>query len=159
MNAIDTANVADTVRRPGLALSDRQAHSVERSGDVLVRPAAGHTAHDGQCLLGSAAAVLAGLRFPEAQLEMLAAFPVNDEHDLSGGHVDVDVGDDFCDEGPDEPLSCAHCRAWRFPRLCEIVSQPLQLRTRLADRKRRADPTFQSPTCSCIVTVFEAGSI
>jgi hypothetical protein len=34
------------VSRPGFALAGGQAHSIERRGNMFVRPPAGHAAHD-----------------------------------------------------------------------------------------------------------------
>jgi len=42
--------------------------------------------------------VFSGSRFTDAQLGMLAAFPVDDEHDFSGRLVDID--DDLGDQCP-----------------------------------------------------------
>jgi hypothetical protein len=70
-----------------LTLTSRHSHSVQRCGDVLVGPPAGHAAHDGERLLGRVTAVFAGPRLADAQLAMLAALPVNNEHDLADGHT------------------------------------------------------------------------
>src|SRR5262249_28975607 len=68
VNAVYEAQRADAPRRPGLALAGRHSHSVQRSSDVLVRPTAGHAAHDGERLLGCVTAVFAGPRLTDAQL-------------------------------------------------------------------------------------------
>ena len=60
VNVADASDRADPMGRPGLALAGRQAHPIERGGDVLVGPAGCHAANDRQGLVGGAAAVFAG---------------------------------------------------------------------------------------------------
>src|SRR5262245_17669498 len=98
VDAAYTAQRADAVRCPGLALAGRHSHSVQRGGDVLIGPSACHAAYDGERLLGRATPVLPGSRLTDAQLGMLAALPVDDEHDLPGRLVDID--DDLDDQCP-----------------------------------------------------------
>src|SRR5262245_62086328 len=95
VDAIDSAYRPDTVRRPRLALSGWHSHAIERGGDVLIGPAAGHAVHDGTGLLGRAAAMLPGSRLPDTQLRVLAALPVDDKNDLTDLLVNVsnDLGD------------------------------------------------------------------
>ena len=68
MNAVHPAHRADTVCGPGLSLTRRHPHSVQRCGDIRVRPAGRHAAHHRERLVGRAAPVLAGLRLADAQL-------------------------------------------------------------------------------------------
>jgi hypothetical protein len=58
----------DTVRRPGFPLSCRQSHSVERCGDMFVRPAPSHASHYGQRILCRCAAMFTGSRLAYPQL-------------------------------------------------------------------------------------------
>jgi hypothetical protein len=68
MNAVHPAHRADTVRGPGFSLTGGHSHTVQRRGDVLVRPSGRHGPHHREGLVGSAAAVLTGLRFADPQL-------------------------------------------------------------------------------------------
>jgi len=42
VDAPDAPNAADAVPCPGLSLSGRQSHAIQRRGDVLIRPSARH---------------------------------------------------------------------------------------------------------------------
>ena len=68
VDAVHPSQRADTVRRPGLSLTGGHSHSVQRRGDVCVRPSGRHAPHHGERLFGGAAAVLAGLRLADPQL-------------------------------------------------------------------------------------------
>jgi hypothetical protein len=68
MNAVHPAHRADTVRRPGLALTRWHSHPVQRRGNVRVRPAGRHAPHHRERLIGRAAPMLAGFRLADAQL-------------------------------------------------------------------------------------------
>jgi transposase len=68
MNAVHPAHRADTVRGPGFSLTGGHSHTVQRRGDVLVRPSGRHGPHHREGLVGSAAAVLTGLRLADPQL-------------------------------------------------------------------------------------------
>ena len=83
MNVADTPDRADPMRGPGLALASRQAHPVERGGDVLVGPAAGHAPHDRQGVVGGAAAMLTGAGLAQPQLGVLSTLPMNNQDDLA----------------------------------------------------------------------------
>src|SRR5712691_6644384 len=73
VNAMHAAQRPDTVRCPGLALAGRHSHSVQRCCNMLIRPSAGHAAHDGERLLGCVTAMLAGSQLADAQLGMLVS--------------------------------------------------------------------------------------
>jgi hypothetical protein len=66
--------------------------------------------------------MLAGLRFADPQLRALAATP-RDHQDHFTCRL-IDVRDDGRDEGPQQPLTGAHGRAWRVPGSHQIVGQP-----------------------------------
>src|SRR3954467_2729898 len=68
VNAVHPAHRADTVRGPGLSLTRRHSHSVERGGDIRVRPAGRHAPHHRERRIGRAAPVLAGFRLADAQV-------------------------------------------------------------------------------------------
>src|SRR5882762_7440820 len=121
VNAMHAAQRPDTVRCPGLALAGRHSHSVQRCCNMLIRPSAGHAAHDGERLLGCVTAMLAGSQLADAQLGMLAAFPVDDKHDLSRRLVDV--GNDLGDQRPHQSLARSHCCPWHLPCRREVISQ------------------------------------
>jgi hypothetical protein len=55
VDVADTVDRADPMGGPGLALSGRLAHRVERGRDVLIGPAARHAANDRQGVLGGTA--------------------------------------------------------------------------------------------------------
>ena len=54
VNVADTADRANPMGGPSLALASRQTHPVERGGDILVRPMACHLAHDRKGIVGGA---------------------------------------------------------------------------------------------------------
>src|ERR1700752_1548310 len=58
VNATDAPERADTVSSPGFALAGRHAHAVQLGCAILVGPATGHAAHDGDGLLRCVAAML-----------------------------------------------------------------------------------------------------
>src|SRR5450631_1269716 len=113
MNAAHLAQRADTARSPGLTLTSGHPHAVQRCRDVLVRPPASHAAYDGQRLLRCMAAVLAGSRLADAQLGMLTALPVDDEHDLTS--LRIDIYDDLSDQRPYQSLARPHSSPRRLP--------------------------------------------
>src|SRR5580658_3418432 len=73
-NATDAPDRTDPMGRPGLVLTGRQAHPVERGRDILVGPAGGHALDDRQGVVGGAARVFARTRFAQTQLGVLSAF-------------------------------------------------------------------------------------
>src|SRR6266699_2619350 len=129
VDAAYTAERADAVRCPGLALAGRHSHSVQRGGDVLIGPSACHAAHDGERLLGCATPVFPGSRLVDAQLGMLAALPVDDEHDLTGRLVDID--DDLSDQCPHQSLARPHHGSRRLPCRREIIGQSGEVGTHI----------------------------
>jgi transposase len=133
MNVADTADRADPVRCPGLALPGRQSHPVERGSDVLIRPAARHAANDRQGVVGSGAAVFARARLTQAQFGVPSALPMNNQNDLLCLLVDVD--DDLVDEGAHQLLAAAHGDTGILPRSLEILGDGVQVRYR---RRRSA---------------------
>ena len=108
------------------ALAGGYFHPVQTRGDVFVGPAACHASHDGQGLVGSAAAMLAGLWFADPQLTMLAATPMDRQDDLASRFVDI--SNDVGDKGTQEPLASAHADARRVPCGFEVISQPGEVR-------------------------------
>lgn len=62
-----TPDRSDTVSRPGLTLSGGHAHSIERRGDMFVRPAPGHAPHHRQRILGGRATMFARSRLAHPQ--------------------------------------------------------------------------------------------
>ena len=106
VDAVHASQGADTVRGPGLPLTGGHAHSVQRRGDVFVRPSGRHAPHHGERLLGGPAAMLTGVRFADPQLRVLAASPVDRQDDFARRLVDV--GNDVRDKGSEEPLTGAH---------------------------------------------------
>jgi hypothetical protein len=83
-------------------LTRGHAHTVQRGGDVLIRPPARHALDNGEGFFGSAATMLAGFWLAYPQLGMLAAAPMNRENDLT--RRVVDIGNDVGDECAQEPL-------------------------------------------------------
>ena len=98
MDSSYAPNGRDTVRRPGFTLAGGQAHPIERRGDMLVRPTAGHAAHDCQCIVSCRATVFTRLWLANPQLRVLAAPPMDREHDVT--HRIVDIDDDIGDQRP-----------------------------------------------------------
>ncbi len=84
MDAPDAPNVADSAPCPGLALSGRQSHAIQRRGDVVVRPSARHAPDYSQSVVRGAAVMLSALRLTEPKLGVLAALPVYRQNDLAG---------------------------------------------------------------------------
>src|SRR4051794_23634892 len=68
VNSVHPAHRADTMRCPGLSLTRWHSHSVERGGDIRIRPAGRHAPHHRERRIGRAAPVLAGFRLADAQL-------------------------------------------------------------------------------------------
>ena len=121
MDAAHASDGGDPVRRPGFTLSSRQAHPVERRGDMLVRPAARHAPHDRQGILGRRATVFPASRLVHAQLRVLAATPVDREHDVT--HCLVDVDHDVGDQCPQELLPSPRRHTRRLPCRRQVVGQ------------------------------------
>ena len=84
VDAANSPDRADPMRRPGFTLTGRQSHAVQRGGDILVRPAGRHAADDGQSVVRSAAVMLARARLAEPKLRVLPALPMDGENDLAG---------------------------------------------------------------------------
>src|SRR3954453_15392641 len=140
-DAVDGAQAADAPGGPGFPLAGAHPHPVQRRGDMLVAPASGHAPHHRQRLLGRAAAVLARPGFLHPQLRVLTALPVDHEHDLARGLVDV--GDDVRDQGPHEPLAGAHRRAGRVPSGLQVAGEAGEV-GRVRGRGRRLLPGRQA---------------
>jgi hypothetical protein len=70
--------------------------------------------------------MLAGFWFADPQLRMLAAAPMDRQDDLARRLVDI--GDDVCNEGPQEPLASAHADDWRVPGGFQIVGESSEIR-------------------------------
>ena len=134
VDAVHPAKRADTMGRPSFSLARGHSHSVQRRGDVLVRPSGRHAPHHGEGLFGGAAAMLAGLRLAHPQLRMLTASPMDRQDDLA--HRLVDVGDDVGDKGAEQALAGAHGHAGRVPCRVEIVYEPGEVGRR-GNRVRR----------------------
>src|SRR4051794_4112575 len=94
---VHSAQRADAVRGPRLALTGGHAHPVQRGGDVLVRPSRGHAPYHSKSLFRGAAAMLARLRLADPQLRVLAASPMDRQDDLA--HRLVDIGNNVGDQG------------------------------------------------------------
>ena len=130
VNTTDTPDRADTMCRPGLALSGRHSHSVQGCGDVLVRPAARHALDHGQSFVRGAAIVFSGLGLAEPKLGVLAALPVDRQNDLTGSLVDV--GGNLVHQRSQQLLTRAHGHTRALPRRLEVFGEPRKIR--LGDR-------------------------
>ena len=122
---VDAANPpdrADPMSRPGLTLTCRQSHAVQRGGDVLVRPAGRHAADDGQSVIRSAAVMLARPRLAEPKLRVLPALPMDGENDLAG--LLVKVSGDLVDQRSQQLLTRAHGHAGGLPRRLDLPRSP-----------------------------------
>jgi hypothetical protein len=137
VDAMHPPQRADTVRGPGFSLASRHSHSVQRRGDIRVRPSGRHGPHHREGLLGGTAAMLAGLRLADSQLRVLAAAPMDCQHDLA--RCVVDISDDVGDQGAQKPLARAHGHAWRVPCGVEVARQ--------ASEVWRHDGRFSRPHC------------
>jgi hypothetical protein len=133
VNVADTADRANPMGGPGLALTSRQTHSVERGGDILVGPVARHLAHHRQGIVGGAAAVFTRARLTQAQFGMPPALPMNNQNNLLCRLVDVD--DDLVDKGAHQLLAATHGDVGVLPRGLEILGDGVQVRHR---RRRSA---------------------
>lgn len=67
VDSTHTPDRSNTVRRPGFTLSGGHAHSIERGGDMFVRPAPGHAPHHRQRIFGGRAAMFARSRLAHPQ--------------------------------------------------------------------------------------------
>lgn len=128
----DTADRADPMGSPGLALSGRQTHPIERGRDVLVGPAACHAANDCQGVLGGTASMFTRAWLTQAQFGVLSALPVDNQNDLPCRLVDVD--DDLINQRAHQLLAAAHGDPVVLPRCLEVLGEGAQLR-----RSRRRD--------------------
>jgi len=114
VDSTHASNGTDPVRRPGLALAGGQAHSIERRGDMFVRPAAGHAAYDRQSVFRRCATMFTCSWLPDAQLGMLAAAPMDCEHDIA--RIIIDIDDNLGDQCPQHLLTRTHRNTRRVPR-------------------------------------------
>jgi len=114
MDSTHASNGSDAVRCPGLALAGGQAHSVKRRGDMFVRPAAGHAAHDRQSVFGRCATMFTSPWLMDAQLGVLATTPVDREHDIA--RIIIDIDDDLGDQCPQQLLAGTHRNTRCIPR-------------------------------------------
>ena len=126
MNAADTPDRANAVSRPGLVLSGRPTHPVERGRDVLVGPPGGHAPYNRQGVVGRAARALTGAGLAQTQFGVLSTLPLNDQDDLARRLVDVDG--DLVDQGTHQLLAAAHGDAGVLPGRFEILADGSQVR-------------------------------
>jgi len=148
VDAMHPSPRGDTVRRPGLPFAGWHSHSVQRSRDILIRPTSGHTTHDSECLLWSMTAVLAGSRLTNAQLGMLTALPMDDEHDL-GSHL-VDINNNLGDQRPDQSLARPHRGLRRLPSRHQIIGQAREVGTNILDITRLHSINLLSATLNTL---------
>jgi transposase len=114
-------NRSDAVRRPAFALASGHAHSIERRGDMFVRPATGHAPHHRQRVLCRRTAMLPGPRLTHPQLGVLASAPMDREDDLTRNIVDID--DDVGDQRPKQLLASPRRDTRCIPGRRQIVRQ------------------------------------
>ena len=114
---MDCAHAPDgtnAMRCPGFALPGGHAHSIERRGDMLVGPTTGHAAHDRQSVFSRRATMFAGPWLADTQFGMLAASPMDREHDVA--RIIVDIDDNVGDQCSQQLLAGAHRNIRRMPR-------------------------------------------
>lgn len=126
LDFVDTAQRADAVAGPALALASAHAHAVERGSDVSVGPACSHRADDGHCLFRRALGVLSRLRLADADLRMLPALPMDGE--LNFLRIFVGGCDNIFDQCAQKPLPEAHVDIGIGPRCLEIMGQAREVR-------------------------------
>jgi hypothetical protein len=126
VDAADTPDRTDPVRRPGLVLSGWQAHPVQRGCDVLVGPAGGHAPNDRQGVVGSAARVLTGTGFAQPKFGVLSPFPMDDQDDLT--RLFIDINGDLVDQGAHQLLAATHGDVGVLPGGFEILGDGPQVR-------------------------------
>jgi transposase len=126
MDAPDAPDVADAAPCPGLALSGWQSHTIQRRGDVLVRPSARHAPDYSQSIVRGAAVMLSALRLTEPKLGVLAALPVYRQDDLAG--CLVDVGGNLVHQRSQQLLTRAHGHARCLPRRLEVFGNGRKIR-------------------------------
>ena len=90
-----SAQRADTARCPSLSLPRLHTHSIESGGNVCVRPPGRHRPHDSKGCFRSTLAMFTSVGFANAQLRVLATFPVDCQNDFALLFIDVgnDIGD------------------------------------------------------------------
>jgi hypothetical protein len=98
---------------PGFSLPRWHAHSIQRRGDMFIGPATSHAAHHRQGILSGGTTVFTGLRLTDLEFRMLAALPMNRQHDVM--HRIVDINDNVCDECTQQLLAHAHGHIGRLP--------------------------------------------
>src|SRR6185312_11372523 len=113
------------MRGPCLALSGRQAHAVQRCGDLLVRPSTRHAADHGHGFIGSAATMFAGFWFADTELRVLPTAPVDREDELARTFIVAD--DDVRNESPHKLLARSHGHAWGVPSGFEVCGEPRKI--------------------------------
>jgi transposase len=106
VDAANSPDRADPMSSPGLTLTSRQSHTVQRGGNILVRPAGRHAADDGQRIVRRAAVMLARARLAEPELRVLPALPMDGENDLAG--LFIEVSGDLVDQRSQQLLTRAH---------------------------------------------------
>ena len=121
MDSAHTSNGSDAVCRPGFALAGGQAHSVERRGDMFVRPAAGHAPHHRQRVFCRRTAMFPRPRLTHPQLGVLASTPMDREDDIAC--VIIDIDDDVGDQRPEQLLASTHRDTGRSPGRRQILRQ------------------------------------
>ncbi|WP_306341415.1 2-oxoacid:acceptor oxidoreductase family protein [Sphingobium sp. Z007] len=115
---VDSAQRADTARCPGHALSGLHSHPVESGGNVCIGPPGGHGSNDGKGGFGRTLAMFAGPGFANAQLGVLATFPVDRQNDFT--LLFIDVSDNISHEGAKELLTTTHVNGRRAPSALQV---------------------------------------
>ena len=125
VDAADPADGSDAVGRPGLVLAGAHPHPVQGGRDIGVGKACCHAFHHGKSLLGRLATMFPRPRLADAQLRVLAAAPVDRQHDLP--RCVVDVGDDVRDQRPDQLLAAPGRDVRRRPGGGDIRGQAVEV--------------------------------
>jgi transposase len=126
MDTMHSSQRTHTVRSPGLSLPRAHSHAIQRRSNIVVGPSSGHTTDDSQSIVGSSAAVFAGLGLPDPDLGVLTAPPVNRQDDVASHLVDVD--NDVSDKGAKELLPGSHGDARRVPCGIEVLREIGEIR-------------------------------
>jgi hypothetical protein len=96
----------DTARCPSLPLSGLHSHPVEGGGNVRVGPTSRHGSHDCKGSFRCTLAMFAGVGFADAELGMLATFPVDRQKDFA--LLFINISDDIGHKSAKELLTATH---------------------------------------------------
>jgi hypothetical protein len=116
-----TAQRCDPLTYPEIAVPGAKAIAVEEIGDQRIRANPCEHAHGIECGRGRLRAVLAAPTSRYAHLGMQSSLPVDYQHDLARGGVDVH--DNLVDQRPHDTLTQTNIGIHALPKLLESLGK------------------------------------